>query len=475
MSETFSVDSPDTDGSHPAICSGADLSISSEGHVLSRSTTSSEPVFYYMDGDDLVTSTSMLELIGSLKERKARLEYDEVYMAGYLVFQAPLTHRTLFSEINVLRGGETCYINPSGQITRYLPFDNCETPRPITSREFARGLDNAIKKLNPDKTVFHISSGLDSSIIAIRAARIFGGQRVHLATCRTRGAGCTDELVNIQKLADEIKADLCIYDLTDTDVFTAGRELVTNCLGYPIAHPSHLVEFLLDANIAATDANIIVTGKGPDECLAGYTWHRSEYSVPSAHCNRKMVTSKIDLSRVMKNADCDEMMRFWRERPDTLSLNERLRYDEYTLTEAWNIIHSAVARYHGVEIISPFMEKELRQGMFSLPEDMKLKGDRQKVFLRETFGSEYPDYILGFPKRGLRLDLSPYFREYDERELWCIVGGNSEKVDRYFKAEGIRDMIRMTCRVEKNYGWQLWSLYLLTIAASSDGLRGNNG
>ena len=178
-----------------------------------------------------------------------------------------------------------------------------------------------------------------------------------------------------------------------------------------------------------------------------------------------MVTSQRDLCRVMKEADCDEMLSFWRERKGDLTLNERLRYDGYTLTEAWNIIHSAVAQYQGVEIFSPFMEAELRQGMFALPECMKLDGDRQKIFLRETFASEYPGYIREFPKRGLRLDLRPYFREYDEGELYRIIVGNSEMAERYLKADGIRAMIRATCRGEKNYGWQLWGIYLLSMAA----------
>ena len=115
------------------------------------------------------------------------------------------------------------------------------------------------------------------------------------------------------------------------------------------------------------------------------------------------------------------------------------------------------------------MDPDLRQGMFALPECVKLDGDRQKIFLRETFASEYPDYILESPKQGLRLDLRPYFCEYDERELWRIIGGNSEIIERYFNADCIRAMISETCRGEQNYGWQLWSIYLLSTAVYIEG------
>ena len=472
MFKVFSLGLLHADGKHLALCPGADLTVSSEDYVvLSRQGCSSTPVFYFRDADELITSTSVLDLIRNLERRAAKLDYDVAYMSGYLAFQVPFTHRTLFREINVLRCGEYCHIDSKGGNWRNLPFSASETARPIAPSELTTRLEQIIKKLNPDKTVFHISSGLDSSIIAIKAAQIFGGRRVRLATCRTHGEGCSDELENVKRLAKDIDAELCIYDLTDTDVFETGREMVSNCLGYPVAHPSHLVEFLLDGHIAATGARTIVTGKGPDDCLAGYPWHRSEYSSSRAHRNRLMVTSQKDICRVIKEADCDEMLTFWREREDDLTLNERLWYDGCTLTEAWNIIHSAVAQYRGVEIVSPFMDPELRQGMFALPECMKLNGDRQKIFLRETFASDYPGYLLELPKRGLKLDLKPYFCEYDEDELCRIITGSSEMSERFFKEEGIRTMISATCRGEKNYGWQLWSMYLLAMAALGDGRR----
>lgn len=77
---------------------------------------------------------------------------------------------------------------------------------------------------------------------------------------------------------------------------------------------------------------------------------------------------------------------------------------------------------------------------------------------------DYPDYILKFSKHGLKLDLRPYFIEYSSDELFSNITCGMPWIKHYYDVNKLKGMIEMTLNGEKNYGWQLWSVFCLTTA-----------
>ena len=265
---------------------------------------------------------------------------DLEYMKFYIAFQAPYTSRTLFKNVNLIRPGDRLGFDLNGECKKELLTRSVNNECKYTQNELRNSIESIIATLNPGNTTFHISSGLDSLILAITAAQVFPKNTIRLASCLTRGAGCAEELVNSKRLADDIGAEITIYDFSDIDVFKEGKELIKSCLGYPIAHPSHLIEYLLDKKIVASGAETIVNGKGPDDCLAGYPWHFEEYGLLSSHRSRMMITSDAELLELtggVINSQSEE--NYWKQTDKTLTLTQRLEYDARSLTEAWNIIH----------------------------------------------------------------------------------------------------------------------------------------
>ncbi len=440
----------------------------SEKIDISRSFFSPTPIFYVLMGELFYIFTSYQELTRTLKSNGADLVPDSDYMRAYLSFQAPHTSATLFKGIKSLRPGEQRVISlkeNSRGIGSSQYWSHSLRENPLSGSELKKTLEEALEKLSPTETVFHISSGLDSSIIAILASRIFReqGKSARLATCLTRGSGAADEVDNAKKLADEIQADLRVYDFTDVDIFEVGHELYQQHLGYPTAHPSHLVEYLLDKSIIASGAKTIVNGKGPDDSLAGYGWHKNNFSSSPAHQKRLTVTDESVVSQLINDSHVKhrEELQFWDEHGHELSLRERLDYDARSLTESWNIIHKSFSDSWKVRILSPFMEPTIRDGMFMLSDDKKISEDKQKVFLRIVFADDYPDYILDFAKQGLRLDLSPYFSEYTQEELFEKITVLPAMAEQYFKLDFVKWMISQTVSNKHNFGWQLWSIYSL--------------
>jgi asparagine synthetase B (glutamine-hydrolysing) len=445
---------------------GYNLEIIGAGSIaVTRDFFSSDPIFYAVDKSKLLLADAYQELIGYLNSSAIETKPDLEYIKFYITFQAPLTSRTLTEEINLIRPGERLVLSSNGKFEKEFLSRNTDNESKYTQSELRNSIESILETINPDNTTFHISSGLDSSILAITAARIYPQSVIRLATCETLGKGCTDELVNSKRLADDIGAEIIIYDFSDIDVFKEGEELVRNCLGYPIAHPSHLVEYMLNKKIAATGVETIINGKGPDDCLAGYPWHLDAFEQPLDHKNRLMITSErelIELTGGLLNPQAGE--NYWEGINHLLSLKQRLEYDVRSLTEAWNIIHGAIAGYLGVNIISPFMEPKIRSGFFALDNKLKINNGQQKYFLRQAFMQDYPDYILNFAKHGLRLDLRPYFLEYDRIELFSKITCDVSLVEKYFNVKNIQKMIDDTLQGKKNYGWQLWSVFCVITA-----------
>lgn len=437
-----------------------DISVELEKNVtVSKPFYSQTPLFYSYIDHHFYASTDWRDLVTAIRDRGISLNLNYVY--NYIQFQCPLTSETLCDKIYYLRGGETLDIDKNGDLSTSFVPPAPPGSEPAEPAEYLKErLIDILSGLDIAKSVFHISAGLDSSLLAILASRVHAAP-LTLVTCKTRGRGASDEIHHVERFARDFNAHLTIQNFVDIDVFKKGQSLI-EALGYPIAHPSHLVEFLLDET--CKDKETVVTGRGPDEYLAGYEWHKEDYSRPEKHFDRVCVTKPVFLNELFKDfSPPGNNYSFWESRP-TLRLTDRLSYDLRTIAEAWNIIHAGLGRWFNINLISPFLDKRLQRFFYFLDDDLKTRNGIPKWFLRESFKDLYPDYLLNAPKHGFRLDLQPYFSDYGFTGLFDILYTSSGFSQRYINEPFLRRMISETLQLKKNWGWQLWNIYLCSLA-----------
>lgn len=434
-----------------------DISIKMDKHIkISRECFSQTPLFYSVIDNHLYASTSWKDLVLLIREYDLSINLNYVY--DYLQFQCPMTFETLCDKIFYLRGSETLTIDEKGNMSRYFTL-----PSPGPAVPFKETLEKILTGLDIRHSVFHISSGLDTSILVLLASQIHA-RPVEAVTCKTRGKGASDEIGDVQQLTRDLNSHLTIYDFTAIDIFKKGASFI-EAPGYPVAHPCHLVEFLLDEK--CKDKKNIITGRGPDETLAGYEWHTPPFSSPDKHFNRVCVTKPGILNELMDGfSPPPDKYLFWKKQ-SFLTLRDRLLYDLRSISEAWDIIHAGIGRYFNINIKSPFMDKQLQRTLFFLDDDLKTRNGIPKWYLRETFKDLYPGYILNAPKRGFRLDLQPYFADYSFSELFDILYTSSEFSQRYLNKEVLKTMLNETLHAHKNWGWQIWSIYLCSLSYSN--------
>jgi len=252
-----------------------------------------------------------MEVVKILRDYGVSLSFDPDYVWQYLQSQCPLTNKTFCRSIYVLRSGEEVVQNfnsePKAVLNDYVPKNISGIRR---APDMRRLLDASLQRVALQRTAFHLSAGLDSSILVILARELNPESSIKCFTCRTLGKGAGDELPNVERLACDYRLDLDICDFTEVDIFLAGRQLI-DAIHYPIAHPSHLTRFLIDGAIAAGKFACVVTGRGADECLAGYDWHLPEYADPRIHRDRVLATPKELLSLIFKENRDDVSFPYW--------------------------------------------------------------------------------------------------------------------------------------------------------------------
>ena len=429
---------------------------------IDRINFSYSPAFVYVSSALIIVASHYLIIISILKKIGISLEVDTDYVINYIGYQCPWTNGTLCKQIKIIRNGEKLIVSKDD--------DGVRTLKPLKTKELhlpdiEMYLYNELGNIDLHNSIFHISSGLDSSLLVLLASKILSPRDIKAASFSTLGSGASDELDIVKRLSKDIGFHLDLYDFNSLDIVSSGETLIQSCLGYPIAHPSHLLEYLLDKAVS-TNYRTIVSGRGPDECLAGYAWHTKDYSNRESYLSRIRITSNSEIHQLFKkefpipndqfSAHLDNAY------GDTLSLHNRLEVDQRVISEAWGIVHAGVEFGLNVNIVKPFQNAELSKSLFNLDVSKMLNGSVQKLYLREKTASHYLDYLLDCPKRGFRLDLKPYIIKNTDLLVKII---ESEFAKQYLEASYVIKMYSDTVNDVKNYGWQLWSLYLLVISS----------
>jgi asparagine synthase (glutamine-hydrolysing) len=409
------------------------------------------PLFARVDADGARIATRLDDLTPSDRP-------DLGYVQDYLRFQTPNTARTFCEGTFLIRNGERWTFMPG----RESQVDRLPLPSPA-GRDIGQALEAAVSAAGAHAH-FHLSSGLDSTLLVLLAKRLFGSVRA--ASFVTRGAGASSELESVRRLAHDSGIELSIYDFSSIDLWAEGADLVRHCLPYPAAHPSHLARYLLDKCMARDGAKMVVSGRGPDELLGGYPWHRAEFASPEAHLKRITCTPEEWITRLFRELCPSES----RERHaslvegTTLSLANRLLFDLGGIFESWNVIDAGLQDGLGITCANPFLAPEVASYLFARPDDEKVLGAAQKVYLRRCFADVYPDYILSTPKAGLTLDIREYLRLESVDSIVRRLYHDSRFGERYLRLDGVTALVEETMSGGANHGWQIWSLYLCGLA-----------
>jgi asparagine synthase (glutamine-hydrolysing) len=431
-----------------------------------------KPFYYAVVGDTLYFASEIKALLPFLPA----IETDAEALAEYLTFQYTIGERTLFKGVHQLLPGHWLSIeNESVKITRYwdvqydIDFDHTSS---YFERQIGTLLADSLKlHLRSDVPVgAYVSGGIDSSLIAILAAKLDPQNRLAFHGRFTDYPGY-DESGYAALAAQTAGASFHLMDITASDFRKHIHDVIWH-LDVPVAGPGSFPQYMV-SQLASEHVKVVLGGQGGDEVFGGYARYLIAYfeqcikaAIDGTYKNGHYVVTiesivpnlgllreytpmigefwreglfgdiearyfrLIDRSSDMLDEvdwsllDKDRVFGAFREIFDNRKnvkneayFDKMTHFDFKCLLPALLHVEDRMSMAHGLESRVPMLDHPLVEFAATAPADVKFAAGNTKHLLKRALGHELPDTILnrrdkmGFPV-PLKEWLSGELREF---------------------------------------------------------------
>ncbi|HJU45590.1 MAG TPA: asparagine synthase (glutamine-hydrolyzing) [Chitinophagaceae bacterium] len=377
-----------------------------------------KPFFYYYDKEQLIFASEMKALwaAGVKKEANRTLLYNYLTL-GYTCNPADLSE-TFYTNISKLPAASYLKYHLTAntlETGRYWDIDRTYTDNTISEKEaiekFQHLFHSSIqKRLRSDVSVgTSLSGGLDSSSIVAMI-------------CRDRLNDSQNKLTNtvIQTFSavfpgfekDESRYQQLVagrYGVENHAITPTADEMMATLdkLCYhqeePFQSSSIFAQYKVFELAKQYSVTVLLDGQGADEILAGYDKY---YSRKSRVLNRLPVISAIYIERLkavqqkrnryLSKSFKEDNGHSYYQFPLRDQLNTVLYYNTF-INGLEELLRYADrnSMAHGREVRLPFLQHELVEFVFSLPEHFKIRNGFGKWLLRQSMQDYLPDAITG--------------------------------------------------------------------------------
>ncbi|MCC8952071.1 asparagine synthase (glutamine-hydrolyzing) [Bradyrhizobium sp. Pear77] len=235
-----------------------------------------KPLYYTVQQGVLYFASEAKALLPFLGD----IETDSEALSEYLTFQYTIGEKTLFKEISALLPGHLLRVEGGNVATsRYwdVQYDVDFDRSPVYfERRFAELLSDSMRvHLRSDVPVGgYVSGGLDSSLVALLAAKLDHRSRdaFHGRFLEFPGYDESEYAKTVTDLAD---MSLHMADITAADFRNSIGDVIYH-LDFPVAGPGAFPQYMVSA-LAAKNVKVVLGGQGGDELLGGYARYLVAY------------------------------------------------------------------------------------------------------------------------------------------------------------------------------------------------------
>ena len=347
--------------------------------VLARDPFGIKPL-YYAETDDYFAFASepqALIAVGAVKPELAMERRNELLQLQFTCGRSTIfkgIHRVLPGETLVLRGGRIVE-------RRQRPALPSGGPEICGMEKGLARLDSSLE----DSVLLHqrsdvpyglfLSGGVDSATMLALMSRL-NERPVTAFTAGFSGTSVSDEREHARMLAQRVGADFHEVDFTAADFWALLPE-ITAAMDDPAADYAILPTWKL-ARQAANEVKVVISGEGGDELLAGYGRYRSALR-PWWQGGRMMrARGIIEGLGVLREDNAG-----WRDAISAAEMSasepqrSRLQISQAVDITDWlpNNLLTKLDRClmtHGMEGRTPFLDQQVAQAVFRLPDSLKI-------------------------------------------------------------------------------------------------------
>jgi asparagine synthase (glutamine-hydrolysing) len=474
-----------------------------------------KPFHYTVQKGVLYFASEAKALLPFLNE----IDTDPDALSEYLTFQYTIGAKTLFKGISTLLPGHLFRVeNGSFSIRRYwdvqydVDFDHSSS---YFERRFTELLSDSMSvHLRSDVPVGgYVSGGLDSSLVALLAAKLDHRSRdaFHGRFLEYPGYDESHYAKTVTDLAD---MSLHTVDITAEDFRNHIDEVIYH-LDFPVAGPGSFPQYMVSA-LAAKYLKVVLGGQGGDELLGGYARYLIAYfeqcikaAVDGTYRNGHYVVTiesivpNLGLLREYKPL----MKEFWRDglfedldrryfrlidrstdmvgEVDWSALNktavfesfrsifnnqENVRKEAYfdkmthfdfkCLLPALLHVEDRMSMAHGLESRVPLLDHPLVEFLASVPADVKFMGGQMKQLMKTSYRETLPQALLGRrDKMGFPVPLKEWFDGELKTFVLDIFGEQRLKHRPFFNS----DIVLSSFGEQSRFSRKTWGLLSLEL------------
>lgn len=402
-----------------------------------------------IDGQFWFGSELKVVVGASQASRPLRVSDQSIY--DYLTFGSIPQPATVYTDVSMLPAGSHASLVPGGdlQVTTYWEpvIEPHEIELQEACREVRRLMAEAVSlRLRSDVPLgVFLSGGLDSSIIALEAAKKVG------SALRTYTVSTGDSSLDEGDAAKRTALSLGVQHetLPLTLNIEASLHAAVEHYDQPFADSSAIPSMQI-AKLASEHVTVILNGDGGDELFGGYRRHMAAGQLDRFAPTRRLAApvgrvlgakqpsrrSRRGLAlRLIRGLAVEPRTRYLVYTHDLLREEDREAYwrgsphvepSERLLTAAdhYSILTTQMlddvrinlrsdllvkidmaCMAHSLEGRSPFLDHKVADFAFKLPNQFKVRGGTGKWLLRQAYAGELPREIVGGSKKGFEVPL----------------------------------------------------------------------
>jgi len=405
-------------------------------------------------------------------------------LAEYLNLNSSIAPNTIYQGIYKLPAG--CFYD--GRICKYYDFkrDEIDISEKEAVEEVERLLKNSINKRLQSKVEIGslLSGGIDSSLIATLMP-----SKIQTYSVGYDGYENYDERKYAKIVANNINSNHNEINMTKSDFFE-NLEKVVQIIDEPIADSAYIPAFHLAKNISL---KVVMSGEGSDELFLGYRRYGEFLEFNNAHLPNKMWLSKYMQRHYEDIKEWEVFRRYFSNEPVFRGINEvffQKQIDRVLKTKGKSkgkksgIIDVDYQRFlpfnnsfdftyfdlkiwlgevllmkldkmfmaNSIEARSPFLDKELVEFVFNLPENIR---GQEKSVIKKVALKHIPKVIVNRRKKGFAYPFLEWLKE--ENEFSYILTINQKT--KLFNENYLKDIVKSG---HKRYKQHIWTLYLFS-------------
>lgn len=432
---------------------------------IARDRLGIKPLLYFQDDTKFLFGSELNALLAYDIDRSIDREALNYYLQLNYT-PAPLT---MVKGIRKLESGH-CLEIKDGQVSehQYYKLPSTTSPFDLNYGQAKEKLHELLAQSVTRRMISDVplgcflSGGIDSSVVTAVAS-----QQTH--SLKTFSIGFEgnkffDETQYAELVAQKFQTDHTTFRLSNEEIGSHLQDIVSH-IDEPFADSSAIPVYLL-CKKTREHVTVALSGDGADEIFSGYNKHAAWWKIendqkfkalmrlaqPLAHMlpksrsgslsNRmrqvvrfakamKMApaqrywflasfANQAQASRLMKQpvADFSQQESWMQSMNEYHDLNDLLRLDtQFVLPNDMLKKVDLMSMANSLEVRVPFLDHELVQFVFSLPEDMKINRSMRKRILQDAYREVLPPELYNRPKKGFEMPLLDWLKTTLRSEL----------------------------------------------------------